>query len=187
MRSVVACLLALVSVAAHAQTQVLLKTNRGDIYLELDPVAAPETVENFVAYVEAGHYDGSQFHRVIKEFMIQGGGFDLDFDRLETRDPIRNEADNGLVNARYTIAMARTGDPHSATAQFFINVADNDFLDHTAKSARGWGYAVFGSVTAGEDVVDAIAATATGPGGPFGRDVPRERVVIESARVLAPK
>ncbi|MEM6987660.1 MAG: peptidylprolyl isomerase [Pseudomonadota bacterium] len=172
------------SSAFAAQTEVVLETNKGAIHLAIDGDKAPATAKNFVDYVEAGHYNGVQFHRVIAGFMIQGGGFDTEFNRLETRAPIQNEADNGLKNARYTISMARTSDPHSATAQFFINVADNSFLDHTAKNPQGWGYAVFGKVTQGEDVVDAIAASETGPAGPFGRDVPRDPVIIESARVV---
>ena len=185
MRYALATVLMIASLAVQAATEVVLTTTKGEIRLELDDAKAPNSVENFVAYVESGHYDGSQFHRVIAGFMIQGGGFDAAFTRLDTRAPIDNEADNGLKNSQYTIAMARTNDPHSATAQFFINVADNAFLDHTAKDARGWGYAVFGRVIAGEDVVDAIAASATGARGPFGRDVPQDPILIESARVVS--
>ncbi|MEM7376565.1 MAG: peptidylprolyl isomerase [Pseudomonadota bacterium] len=184
MRVLLLCLASLCCAALAAETRVVLETNRGAITLAIDEASAPRTSANFVEYVKAGHYDGAQFHRVIAGFMIQGGGFDAEFNRLPTREPIENEADNGLQNARYTVAMARTNDPHSATAQFFINVADNDFLDHTAKTARGWGYAVFGTVVGGSDVVDAIAGVDTGPAGPFGRDVPRELVIIERAAVV---
>lgn len=184
MRFALATVLLIASTFAQAASDVVLITSKGEIRLELDAAKAPNSVENFLAYVNAGHFDGTQFHRVIAGFMIQGGGFDAAFTRLDTREPIKNEADNGLKNSRYTIAMARTSDPHSATAQFFINVADNAFLDHTAKDARGWGYAVFGRVVAGQDVVDAIAAVATGARGPFGRDVPQEPILIESARVV---
>lgn len=166
------------AVAADAPG-VLIQTSKGDIQVELDPERAPKTVENFLAYVDAGFYDGTIFHRVIPDFMIQGGGFTPDYAKKPTRDPIANEADNGLANERGTIAMARTGDPHSATAQFFINHKDNAFLDHSAKDARGWGYAVFGKVTAGMDVVDAIATAPTGPAGPFAKDAPKTQVLIE--------
>lgn len=184
MRFALVTLLFFVSSFVGAATDVVLSTNKGEIRLTLDDEKAPNSVANFVSYVNSGHFDGTQFHRVIAGFMIQGGGFDAAFNRLETEAPIRNEADNGLKNTRYTIAMARTGDPHSATAQFFINVADNAFLDHSAKTQQGWGYAVFGQVVDGMDVVDAIAAAATGPGGPFPKDVPADAVLIESARVL---
>ena len=140
---------------------IKLQTSLGDIVLELDAEKAPVTVENFVRYVKDGHYDGTIFHRVIPNFMIQGGGFDADMKQKETRAPIKNEADNGLKNDKYTIAMARTPDPHSASAQFFINVKDNDFLNFSAPTANGWGYAVFGKVTDGFDVVDAIASVQT--------------------------
>ena len=152
----------------------------GVIKLELDAAKAPKTVENFLAYVNKGHYDRTIFHRVIPGFMIQGGGMEPGMSQKATDAPIENEANNGLKNDRYTIAMARTNDPHSATAQFFINVADNGFLNHTAPSAQGWGYAVFGKVISGNDVVDKIAAVPTGQRGYHG-DVPKEDVVIEKA------
>lgn len=155
-------------------------TNLGVIDIELDPEHAPITCENFENYVKSGFYNGTIFHRVIKGFMIQGGGFEPGMQQKPTNDPIKNEADNGLKNDKYTIAMARTNDPHSATAQFFINVADNDFLNHTAPTGNGWGYAVFGKVVAGQDVVDQIARVRTGTRGWFG-DVPVEDVVIEKA------
>jgi peptidyl-prolyl cis-trans isomerase B (cyclophilin B) len=160
---------------------VVLTTNHGAITLELDVEKAPKSVENFVNYVKSGHYDGTIFHRVIDGFMIQGGGFDPDMKQKSTNDPIDNEAENGLKNDRYTIAMARTSDPHSATAQFFINVGDNDFLNYPGSD--GWGYAVFGKVTDGEDVVDAIRAVKTGRKSMFS-DVPVETVVIEKAEVV---
>jgi peptidyl-prolyl cis-trans isomerase B (cyclophilin B) len=156
----------------------------GVVTLELDQAKAPRTVENFLSYVEKGHYDGTIFHRVIDGFMVQGGGFEPGMTQKKTDAPIPNEADNGLKNEAYTVAMARTGDPHSASAQFFINVADNGFLNHTAPSAQGWGYAVFGKVVAGQDVVDRIKGVQTGRKG-FHDDVPREDVVIEKAVVAA--
>jgi len=159
--------------------KVLIQTNKGPITVELDSDKAPATVENFLGYVDEGFYNGTVFHRVIKDFMIQGGGFDQDMKQKPTHDPIKNEADNGLKNERGTIAMARTSDPNSATAQFFINHADNDFLNHKSKDLRGWGYAVFGKVTDGMDVVDEIANVPTGSGGPFPKDVPQETVIIE--------
>lgn len=158
-------------------------TNLGVIDIELDPEHAPITCENFENYVKSGFYNGTIFHRVIKGFMIQGGGFEPGMKQKATNDPIKNEADNGLKNDKYTIAMARTNDPHSATAQFFINVADNDFLNHTAPTGNGWGYAVFGKVVAGQDVVDQIARVRTGTRGWFG-DVPLEDVVIEKAEEI---
>nr|WP_236953333.1 peptidylprolyl isomerase [Immundisolibacter cernigliae] len=163
---------------------VVLETNLGAITLELYPDKAPKTVANFTDYVRAGHYNGTVFHRVIPNFMAQGGGFTADLQQKSTNTPITNEADNGLQNLRGTIAMARTGEPHSASAQFFINVADNAFLNFSAPTRQGWGYAVFGKVTAGMDVVDAMVALPTGAAGPFGSDVPKQAVVIESARVL---
>ncbi|MCF4112921.1 MULTISPECIES: peptidylprolyl isomerase [Dethiosulfovibrio] len=162
---------------------VKLETNRGDIVLELNEELAPKTTENFLRYVKKGFYDGTIFHRVIDGFMIQGGGFDETMSQKETGDPVENEADNGLKNEAYTIAMARTQDPHSATAQFFINVKDNDFLNHSAPTARGWGYAVFGKVTEGKEIVDAIKAVKTGGFGPH-QDVPIEPVVISKAYIL---
>jgi len=166
-----------------AGTQVLMKTSAGDITLALDEQKAPQTVENFLAYVDAGFYDGTVFHRVIPGFMIQGGGLTPDLEKKSTRDPIQNEAKNGLKNVRGSIAMARTGDPHSATAQFFINHRDNDNLDYP--SFDGWGYAVFGRVTAGMDVVDAIAGVPTGTRSGR-RDVPLDTVTIESVSRLNP-
>jgi len=164
---------------------IKLETNKGDILLSLNAEKAPETVANFVQYVKDGHYDGTIFHRVINGFMIQGGGFDKDMNQKETRAPIKNEADNGLKNAAYTIAMARTSDPNSATAQFFINVKDNDFLNFSSRSPQGWGYAVFGKVTGGQDVVDAIKSVKTGNRG-FHQDVPVEPVIILKASVVEP-
>jgi len=162
-----------------ANPQVLIKTSAGDITVELDPAKAPATVKNFLSYVDDGHYAGTQFHRVIKGFMIQGGGYTADFAEKKTRDPIPNEADNGLKNDRGTIAMARTSNPNSATAQFFINHADNAFLNHRAKTPQGWGYAVFGRVTSGMDVVDKIAAVPTGANANGMADVPKAPVLIE--------
>ena len=163
--------------------KVLLKTNKGDITLTLDSAKAPKTVANFLEYVKKGHYDSTIFHRVIDNFMIQGGGMTAGLKEKSSGAQIENEADNGLKNERGTVAMARTSDPHSATAQFFINVGDNDFLNHSAKNAQGWGYAVFGKVTDGMDVVDAIRMVKTGNSG-FHQDVPAEDVVIEMASVL---
>jgi cyclophilin family peptidyl-prolyl cis-trans isomerase len=163
-----------------ADPRVVLATDHGDIVIELDPVRAPVTTENFLSYVSAGHYDGTVFHRVIPGFMIQGGGFTAEMDQKQTQAPIANEADNGLKNDRGTIAMARTPDPHSAGSQFFINLKDNDFLNHTSKTSQGWGYAVFGKVVEGMDVVDAIAAVKTGAHGPH-RDVPLVPVVVTRA------
>ena len=161
---------------------IKLHTNFGVITLELDADKAPETVKNFIDYVQAGHYDGTIFHRVIDGFMIQGGGFEPGMKQKPTRAPIKNEANNGLKNDCYTIAMARTNDPHSATAQFFINVKDNSFLDHTAPTPSGWGYCVFGKVVEGSEVVDKIKGVATGSAG-FHQDVPKEDVIIERAEV----
>ena len=157
-----------------------LHTNHGVIRLELDAERAPKSTANFLAYVRDGHFDGTIFHRVIDGFMIQGGGFAPGMKQKPTGEPIENEANNGLKNARYTIAMARTNDPHSATAQFFINVADNTFLNHSAPTPQGWGYAVFGRVVGGEDVVDAIKGVRTGSRG-FHQDVPVDDVIIEKA------
>jgi peptidyl-prolyl cis-trans isomerase B (cyclophilin B) len=162
---------------------IKLHTNHGVITLELDAEKAPKTVQNFVEYVSAGHYDNTVFHRVINGFMIQGGGFEPGMKQKPNRSPVENEASNGLKNARGTVAMARTNDPHSATAQFFINVSDNAFLDHTAPSGNGWGYCVFGRVIDGMDVVDKIKAVRTGSSG-FHQDVPAEDVVIERAELL---
>ncbi|NWG30092.1 MAG: peptidyl-prolyl cis-trans isomerase [Rhodocyclaceae bacterium] len=162
---------------------IKLTTNLGAITLELDAEKAPKTVANFLDYVQAGHYDGTIFHRVINGFMIQGGGFTPGMKQKPTKAPIENEAANGLKNVRGTIAMARTSDPHSATAQFFINVADNDFLDFRAPSGNGWGYCVFGRVVEGMDVVDKIKGVKTGSKG-FHQDVPVEDVIIEKAEVV---
>ena len=164
--------------------QVLLKTNKGDITLTLDGVKAPKTVANFLAYVKSGHYDGTIFHRVIDNFMIQGGGMAPGMKQKPTQAEIENEANNGLKNVNGSVAMARTNEPHSASSQFFINVNDNDFLNHTAPTAQGWGYAVFGAVSDGMDVVNAIRKVKTGSSG-FHQDVPTEDVVIEKASVLA--
>jgi peptidyl-prolyl cis-trans isomerase B (cyclophilin B) len=163
--------------------RVALETTMGKIVLELDAKHAPKTVANFLEYVRAGHYDGTIFHRVIQKFMIQGGGFDADMNQKPTRAAILNEAMNGLHNSRGTIAMARTSDPHSATAQFFINTVDNRSLDYTSSTPQGWGYAVFGKVVEGMDVVDKIEGVATGSKGPF-RDVPVEPVVIQKATIV---
>lgn len=163
--------------------KVQLTTSKGAITLSLNAEKAPLTVDNFVKYVNAGHYNGTIFHRVINDFMIQGGGMDADMRSKPTTAPIKNEANNGLANNKYSIAMARTGDPHSATAQFFINVKDNAFLNHSGENMHGWGYCVFGEVVEGQEVVDAIKAVPTGRVGGYD-DVPREAVVIESAVVL---
>jgi peptidyl-prolyl cis-trans isomerase B (cyclophilin B) len=165
-------------------TQVELQTSAGTIRIELDDEKAPRSAANFVDYVRRGHYDGTVFHRVIKSFMIQGGGFDTAMKQKPTAAPIPNEANNGLKNKKYTLAMARTSDPHSASAQFFINTVDNDFLDFRAETPQGWGYAVFGRVVSGSEVVDAIAKVPTGRSG-FHDDVPLEAVVIEKATVVA--
>jgi peptidyl-prolyl cis-trans isomerase B (cyclophilin B) len=162
---------------------VRLHTNFGAITLDLDAAKAPETVRNFLAYVEGGHYANTIFHRVIDGFMIQGGGFEPGMKQKPTGAPVRNEAANGLKNDRYTVAMARTNDPHSATAQFFINVKDNDFLNHTAPTPQGWGYCVFGRVVEGQDVVDRIKGVKTGRSG-MHQDVPAQDVIIERAEVV---
>jgi peptidyl-prolyl cis-trans isomerase B (cyclophilin B) len=168
--------------AAGGTPVVTLQTTLGEIVLELDAEKAPITVENFLQYVRDGHYDGTIFHRVINNFMIQGGGFDPDMKQLPTRAPIQNEADNGLKNDKYTIAMARTPNPHSASSQFFINTKNNDFLNFTASTDRGWGYAVFGKVVGGFEVVDAIAGVETGSAG-MHDDVPLQDVIITKAEV----
>lgn len=162
---------------------VRIETGKGDIILELDAEKAPKTVANFLEYVRNGHYDGTIFHRVIDGFMIQGGGMSADMTEKATGSPIENEADNGLKNEAYTIAMARTMDPHSATAQFFINVKNNDFLNHTAKTPQGWGYAVFGKVTKGHGVVNKIKAVETGRNG-MHDDVPVEPIEIIKAEIV---
>ncbi len=163
--------------------QVDLETNHGKIRIELDAVKAPESVRNFLSYLEKGHYDGTVFHRVIKGFMLQGGGFDAEMKQKPTEKAVKNEANNGLKNDHYTLAMARTSDPHSATAQFFINAADNGFLNFKSETGSGWGYTVFGKVVAGTEVVDAIAKVKTGRKG-FHDDVPLEAVVISKATLV---
>ena len=182
MNRLIACAVALLASAGTfaADPQVEMKTSMGAIVIELYPDKAPATVENFLRYVKDGHYAGTTFHRVIPGFMIQGGGFTRDFEQKPTRKPVKNEAGNGLKNTVGTLAMARTPDPHSATAQFFINVADNDFLDYKGPSPQGWGYCVFGRVTAGQDVVDKIKGVATANSG-FHQNVPKDDVVIKRA------
>jgi peptidyl-prolyl cis-trans isomerase B (cyclophilin B) len=171
---------------AAENPRVRLTTNLGEITVELYPEKAPKTVENFLQYVKDGFYDGTVFHRVIEGFMVQGGGFTPDMVQKKTRAPVMNEADNGLRNTVGTLAMARTNDPHSATAQFFINVANNDFLDFREKTPRAWGYAVFGRVVKGMDVLGKIKSVPTGTVGPF-ENVPREPVVIQKAVIEAPE
>ena len=163
---------------------VVLSTSLGDFTIELDAEKAPKSVENFLEYVNSGHYEGTVFHRVIEGFMVQGGGYDTSLTKRPPREPIENEADNGLKNDRGTVAMARTSDINSATAQFFVNVVDNDFLNHRSKTPEGYGYAVFGKVVDGMDVVDAIKAVETGPKGVFAKDCPLEDVVISGAKVV---
>jgi cyclophilin family peptidyl-prolyl cis-trans isomerase len=172
--------------AADANPSVELKTSAGNITIELYADKAPKTVENFLAYVKDGFYSGTIFHRVIGNFMIQGGGFDKNYAEKPTRPPVQNEAANGLKNDLGTIAMARTPNPHSASSQFFINLKSNDFLNFREPTPQGFGYAVFGKVTSGMETVMKIAAMPTGPGGPFATDAPRTMVVIESATLLAP-
>jgi len=170
--------------ANFSMSKVKLSTNHGDIVLQLNAEKAPVTVANFIEYVEAGHFTNTVFHRVIKGFMIQGGGFEPGMnEKRDKRPSIQNEADNGLKNNKYTIAMARTMDPHSASAQFFINASDNDFLNHSGKTTQGWGYAVFGEVVEGTDVVDAIEKVATGSKAGH-QDVPKEDVIIEKAEII---
>jgi cyclophilin family peptidyl-prolyl cis-trans isomerase len=178
--------LGLLCSTALAGTQVRLNTSLGPITLELADDKAPKTVENFLAYAREGFYNDTIFHRVIDGFMIQGGGFTAGFEQKPTRPPVSNEADNGLKNLRGAIAMARTADPHSATAQFFINVKDNAALDYKSSTPQGWGYAVFGKVIDGMEVVDKIRQTPTGAGGPGGRfsDVPATPVILESVTIL---
>jgi len=170
--------------ANFSMSKVKLSTNHGDIVLQLNAEKAPVTVANFIEYVKAGHFTNTVFHRVIKGFMIQGGGFEPGMnEKRDKRPSIQNEADNGLKNNKYTIAMARTMDPHSASAQFFINASDNDFLNHSGKNTQGWGYAVFGEVVEGTDVVDAIEKVATGSKAGH-QDVPKEDVIIEKAEII---
>jgi peptidyl-prolyl cis-trans isomerase B (cyclophilin B) len=172
-----------ISAANQPNQMIKLTTNMGEITIEMYADKAPETVKNFVSYVESGFFDGLIFHRVIPGFMIQGGGFATDMNQKETGAPIQNEADNGVKNEIGTIAMARTGDPHSATAQFFINLVDNDFLNHTGKNPQGWGYAVFGKVSEGLDVVESIGKVDTGRVAGYS-DVPVESVIIQSATLV---
>ena len=174
---------ALLSAAVLAAPLVEMQTSLGKIVVEFDAVKAPKSVENFLQYAKGGHYDGTIFHRVIDGFMIQGGGFAPGMTQKSTRVPVKNEADNGLKNDAYSIAMARTPDPHSASAQFFINVADNDFLNFQSKSPQGWGYCVFGKIVEGLEVVDKIKGVKTGSRG-FHQDVPVEDVLINKAEVL---
>jgi cyclophilin family peptidyl-prolyl cis-trans isomerase len=180
----IALLLAANSDVFASNPRVRMETTKGVVVIELHPDKAPKTVENFLRYVNEGKYDGTIFHRVIKRFMNQGGGFTPDFKKVETYAPIKNEADNGLKNKRGTIAMARTGDPHSATNQFFVNTVDNAFLDHTSKSPSGWGYCVFATVVDGMDVMDRIAKVPTGASGPFQQDVPQEEILIQKVSVI---
>jgi peptidyl-prolyl cis-trans isomerase B (cyclophilin B) len=163
-----------------SDTTVVVETNLGTFTVTLDAARAPKTVANFLSYVDAGHYAGTIFHRVIDGFMVQGGGYDAAYVKKPTQAPVENEAHNGLKNTLGTVAMARTSDPHSATAQFFVNVSDNAFLDHTGRSAQGWGYCVFGKVVEGLDVVRKIQSTPTGSQGPFSKDAPLSPVVISS-------
>ena len=165
-------------------SKVKLTTNHGDIVIELNAEKAPITVANFIEYVKAGHYENTVFHRVIGNFMVQGGGFEPGMkEKKDKRPSIKNEADNGLPNEKYTVAMARTMEPHSASAQFFINVADNSFLNHSGKTAQGWGYAVFGKVVAGQDVVDKIKGVATTSKAGH-QDVPKDDVIVEKAEII---
>lgn len=187
-RSVILILAALsllpgTTTANQTNPMIKLTTSKGEITIEMYPDEAPATVQNFLSYVESGFFEGLIFHRVIEGFMIQGGGFTPDMQQKKSGDPIQNEADNGLKNETGTLAMARTGDPHSATAQFFINLENNDFLNHTGKNPQGWGYAVFGKVTEGLDVVNQIGSVATGRAGPYS-DVPVEPVIIENVQVI---
>jgi peptidyl-prolyl cis-trans isomerase B (cyclophilin B) len=182
--------LALSAPASAANPQVIIETTAGTIKAELYPDAAPKTVANFLQYVKDGYYDGTQFHRVIDGFMIQGGGYGADYKSKPTRPPVPIEAESsvkaGLSNAPGTLAMARTGDPNSATAQFFINVADNNRLDFKSPTPQGYGYTVFGKVIEGMDVVNKIAKTPTGPGGPFRSDVPKDQILIKSVKLVTP-
>jgi len=180
----IALLLTINSNVFAANPKVSIETTKGTVLIELYPDKAPKTVENFLRYVNEGKYDGTIFHRVIKRFMNQGGGFTPDFKKVVTYAPIQNEADNGLKNTRGTLAMARTGDPHSATNQFFVNTVDNAFLDHSSKTARGWGYCVFATVVDGMDVMDRIAKVQTGANGPFQQDVPVEEILIRKMSVV---
>lgn len=184
-RFLIVMLLMISTTLSAAPPKIRINTNLGPIIVELYPEKAPKTVENFLNYVNEGFYNGTIFHRVIPNFMIQGGGFDQSLTQKPTKQPIENEAANGLKNEIGTIAMARTNQPHSATAQFFINVANNSFLNHTAPIIQGYGYTVFGKVTEGMEVVNKIATTLTGPKGMFASDVPKNTIVIESIELLA--
>jgi cyclophilin family peptidyl-prolyl cis-trans isomerase len=174
--------MAVAAYPAAMPTSVVLETDLGSVTIALDAERAPKSVDNFLRYVDAGHYDGTVFHRVIPGFMAQGGGFDTSYEKKAVQAPVQNEADNGLKNVRGTVAMARTSDPNSATAQFFVNVTDNAFLDHRGKTQADWGYTVFGTVTSGMDVIDRIVAMPTGAQGPFAKDAPLEQVVIRAVR-----
>jgi len=190
MKNIILALALVIGVSTNAlaaNPQVIMTTNLGAITIELNADKAPKSVGNFLKYVQNGFYNGTIFHRVIDNFMIQGGGFTADFQRKQTEAAILNEANNGLKNVKGSIAMARTSDPHSATAQFFINVKDNDFLDHRSQTPRGWGYAVFGKVVKGMDVVEKIRSVKTGSKGPFRQDVPQTTVVIEKIEVVGLK
>ena len=187
LRALFALSIALTSIGATIATGkplVTFKTNVGGFTVQLDPEKAPKTVANFLQYVRDGHYNGTIFHRVIAKFMVQGGGFDENFKQKPTRGPIANEADTGLPNERGTIAMARTGDPHSATSQFFVNIVYNKFLDHTAKSQEGWGYTAFGRVIEGMNIIGRMARVKTGSQGPYS-DVPEKTIIIEKAIVTS--
>lgn len=183
--TVLSLLFSTITTAYAANPQVEIKTNFGTIVLELYPDKAPKTVGNFLSYVKDGYYTGTVFHRVIPGFMIQGGGFDKTLRQKPARQPVENEAANGLRNEIGTVAMARTSDPHSASAQFFINVANNAFLNHTAPTPQGYGYTVFGKVVKGMEIVNKITDAPTGPAGPFPSDVPKVTVVIEEVRLIA--
>jgi len=186
-KSFIAFSLLFLSLGVYADTAPVVKitTSKGEIVIELNPQKAPKTVKNFLRYVNRGQYNGTVFHRVIKGFMIQGGGYDTRFQKRQTEQAIVNEADNGLKNNRGTIAMARTNVPHSATAQFFINTANNDSLNYTGKTMSGWGYAVFGKVIKGMQVVDTIESTKTGAKAPFSRDAPLQDIIIEKMEVIS--
>ncbi|MCK5719262.1 MAG: peptidyl-prolyl cis-trans isomerase [Thiomargarita sp.] len=181
-------LLLFIAQASSAETQqpiqVNMQTSAGTIVIQLNQEKAPKTVANFLTYVNAGFYDGTIFHRIINNFMIQGGGFTPNFQQKTTNKPIANEANNGLKNVRGSIAMARTGNPHSATSQFFININDNAFLDYKAANQRGWGYTVFGKVVEGMEIVNKIKQSETGSGGPFRQDVPKKPIIIEKVSVV---
>ncbi len=180
------CLLPFSSLWAESE-MVKISTTQGDIVVELQASEAPASVANFKQYIDSGFYDGTIFHRVIDGFMVQGGGYTADYKKKETSKPIQNEANNGLLNNKYTLAMARTSAPHSATSQFFINTVDNDFLNHTSMDMRGWGYTVFARVVDGFEVVDKIGETRTGSGGPFPKDVPADTIMINNISYVTAK